>query len=114
MGQFDRSEIEKIKQHPLCPEATVLSTKEELVAAITKFKNGKASGQSNILPEILKAACCEDDFLDLLFDLVLSVWQESKVPKDWVDAVLIPIPKKGDLTECDDWCAYTGEAAKTS
>jgi len=25
------------------------------------------------------------------------------VPRDWSDAVLIPIPKKGDLSSCDNW-----------
>ncbi len=24
-------------------------------------------------------------------------------PADWSDAVLVPIPKKGDLTQCDNW-----------
>ena len=28
----------------------------------------------------------------------------ASVPSDWCDAVLIPIPKKGDLTSCDNWC----------
>ena len=25
------------------------------------------------------------------------------MPQDWSDAVLVPIPKKGDLTRCDNW-----------
>ena len=25
------------------------------------------------------------------------------VPQDWIDAVLIPIHKKGDLCNCDNW-----------
>ena len=36
-------------------------------------------------------------------DLVHDVWSQQKVPKDWVDAVLIPLPKKGNLTNCDNW-----------
>ena len=24
-------------------------------------------------------------------------------PKEWVNAILIPIPKKGNLRSCDDW-----------
>ena len=63
----------------------------------------KAGRSSNILPEMVKAACCENDFLDMLHDLVHMVWNESQVPKEWTDAVLIPIPKKGDLSKCDNW-----------
>ena len=25
------------------------------------------------------------------------------MPRDWADAIIIPIPKKGDLTCCDNW-----------
>ena len=32
-----------------------------------------------------------------------SVWREEKVPDEWRDAVLVPVPKKGDLTVCDNW-----------
>ena len=39
----------------------------------------------------------------LLMDLIHTAWTDGKVPKDWVDAILIPIPKKGDLSKCDNW-----------
>ena len=32
-----------------------------------------------------------------------DVWREGGVPADWSDAVLIPIPKKWDLSHCDNW-----------
>ena len=25
------------------------------------------------------------------------------MPKDWSDAVFVPIPKKGDMHKCDNW-----------
>ena len=31
------------------------------------------------------------------------MWKEKSVPNDWRDAILIPIPKKGDLSHCDNW-----------
>ena len=39
----------------------------------------------------------------MLLELVHKVWRESCVPKDWSDAVLVLIPKKGDLSYCDNW-----------
>ena len=65
---------------------------------------GKLGGNSNILPEMIKAACCQKDFMTLLLDLVHTVWRQRRVPRDWSDAILIPIPKKGDLSRCDNWC----------
>ena len=32
-----------------------------------------------------------------------KVWEEGKVVRDWQDAVVVPIPKKGDLKQCDHW-----------
>ena len=33
----------------------------------------------------------------------MLLWEEERVPQDWVNAILIPIPKKGDLSSCDNW-----------
>ena len=67
-----------------------------------KLKSGKAGGEYGILPEMLKAAC-EEEFMDLLLELLGDVWRERRVPSDWCDVVLVPIPKKGDLSKCDNW-----------
>ena len=78
-------------------------SREELEDAIGAMKNGKMGGHSGILPEMVKAAMCVDEFIDALLALVHRDWVEGKVPQDWHDAVLVPIPKKGDLTRCDNW-----------
>ena len=80
-----------------------LPSSEELKEAISKIKNGKAGGSSGILPEMVKVACQDPDFLDLLLDLVHTAWREKCVPKDWADAIPVPITKKGDLSNCDNW-----------
>ena len=56
-----------------------------------------------MLPGMVKAGCSEDDFLNMLLDLVQTSWKEKRVPKDWSDAVLAPIPTKGDMRKCDIW-----------
>ena len=68
-------------------------------------KNGKSAGTSRILPEIITVACADDFFLTQLLDLVHSVWEERSFPKDWANAVLVPIPTthKGNLISCDNW-----------
>ena len=52
---------------------------------------------------MIRAACCKEEFLGMLLELVHEVWKEGSALKDWVDAVLVPIPKKGDLTRCNNW-----------
>ena len=40
---------------------------------------------------------------DRLIQLLQDVWASETVVKDWKDAVIVPIPKKGNLRECDNW-----------
>ena len=63
--------------------------------ALGKLKNGKAAGNSGILPEMLKVGR-KREFVDMLTELVSEVWSERQVPQEWVDAILVPIPKKGN------------------
>ena len=41
--------------------------------------------------------------MSALMELVHDVWRQCSVPSDWRDAILEPIPKKGDLSSCDNW-----------
>ena len=76
-------------------------TRLELLQAISQCKNGKAAGESGILPELVKV--CPDVFVDHLVELLVAVWDSEVVPVDWVNAQMVPIPKKGNLAECDNW-----------
>ena len=76
---------------------------EELEAAICKMRGGKAGGSSGILQEMVRVASCEEELLDALLELMEEVWKESCVPRDWLNALLVPIPKKGNLSNCNNW-----------
>ena len=39
----------------------------------------------------------------MVLDLVKAVWKDKRVPQEWVDAILIPIPNKGNLHCHDIW-----------
>ena len=43
------------------------------------------------------------EFSASLLSLLLEVWREGCVPQAWRDVELVPIPKKGDLSSCDNW-----------
>ena len=65
---------------------------------------GGAPASFNILPEMLKSGGkVEEEFTAMIADLVHRIWEERRVPMEWVDAIFIPIPKKGNLRSCDNW-----------
>ena len=78
-------------------------TSAKVAKALGKLRNGKAAGTSNILLQMLQVGVKNEDFVCILTDLLSAVWEERCVPHEWVDAILIPIPKKGNLHCCDNW-----------
>ena len=65
------------------------------------MNSGKAAGENGLLPELLK--CNDVDLMKYVHNLFVAVWKEEEVPKEWHDALLVPVPKKGELTKCDNW-----------
>ena len=69
--------------------------------ALKKLKKGKASGKTGILPELL--LCGGVELHDRRLRVMQDVWEQGAVVEDWKDAVIVPIPKKVNLKECDNW-----------
>ncbi|VDO62562.1 unnamed protein product [Schistosoma margrebowiei] len=80
-------------------------TIEEISMAIRQIKSGKAAGPDNILAEALKADVAAT--ARILYILFNKIWDEEQVPKDWKEGLLIKIPKKGDLSNCDNYRGIT-------
>ena len=36
-----------------------------------------------------------------------TVWREGRIPEQWNKVVIIRIPKKGALSDCNNWCGIT-------
>ena len=70
-------------------------------AALSKRKRGKAGGKTGILPELVLFGFAV--FWDRLLELMQDLWRKGDVIADWKNAEVIPIPKKGDLLQCDNW-----------
>ena len=75
--------------------------KEELMEAMSKMKKHKAGGKSGTLSELISYRGSE--LWDRVLKLMVQVWDDGKVVGDWKDAVIVLIPKKGDLKCCDNW-----------
>lgn len=77
----------------------------ETKAAIAALKSGRAPGLDEISPEMLKHG--GDVLIDELTVLLNSCWDESAVPKDWRRGVIVKLPKKGNLADCNNWRGIT-------
>ena len=106
-SQLDGVELAEVRQRETGADLGSLPTSAEVNKALGKLKNMKAPGSSNILLEMLKAGGRVEKFTGMLADLVHRIWEERRVPKEWVDSILIPIPKKGNLKSCDNWCSIS-------
>ena len=40
-------------------------------------------------------------------DLCNMIWDNKEVPSDWQCGIIIPLPKKGDLSDCGNWRGIT-------
>lgn len=89
----------------LHPHETSINTNpptlEEIVEAIKELKNGKAAGNDNIPAEALKA----DPHITAraFLPLFQAIWLEEKLPDEWLQGILIKVPKKGDLSLCKNY-----------
>ena len=75
---------------------TEVPSEEEVMNSMGKLRNGKAGGESGILPEMVKATCCEEEFVNKLLGLVKDVWEKGCTPCAWRDSILVLIwaPRK--------------------
>jgi len=35
--------------------------------------------------------------------LIISIWKKEKLPEEWKDSIIVPIHKKGDKTDCNNY-----------
>ena len=79
----------------------------EVKAAAKQLKSGKAPGNDEIPSELLKVSMEVDSFASQLHSLINHVWQTEDVPTEWIDGLIIKLPKKGDLSKCNNWRGIT-------
>ncbi|XP_062604831.1 uncharacterized protein LOC134266630, partial [Saccostrea cucullata] len=80
-------------------------TKEEIMNVVKTLKNGKSPGHDNLDAELFKAD--PGIAATILQPLFTTVWDGEKVPDDWCKGVIVKIPKKGALSDCNNWRGIT-------
>ena len=72
-----------------------------MATAIKGIKFGKAAGEDEIRPEMLKALTGEG--IHWLTRVCQVAWKLGKTSRDWQTGVIIPIFKKGDRKQCTNY-----------
>ena len=77
-------------------------SRNEVKVAISRMKNGKATGVDVIPVEVWK--CLGEEGIDMLWDLMKGIYEQEKIPTEWRDRVIIPIYKEnGDIQDCGNY-----------
>ena len=69
------------------------------------MKNGKAAGPDGLPAEALKADV--ETTADMLLLFFVKIWEQEETPTDWKDGHIIKLPKKGDLSSCENYRGIT-------
>ncbi|KAJ8717892.1 hypothetical protein PYW07_005822 [Mythimna separata] len=76
-------------------------SESEVAKAVLSLKTGKAPGFDLITAEMLQADLTFA--VDVLTPLIEKIWTAEELPDDWNKGLIITVPKKGDLSQCDNW-----------
>ena len=73
----------------------------EVQAAIQSLKRNKSPGSDGITAEMLQAG--GEQLARQIHKLCNKAWHEGTIPEEWGKSILVPIPKKGDLSNCSNY-----------
>ena len=90
----------RLPQHPVASALGIEPTEEEIATAMKRMANAKAVGPDGLPAELLKLGLQQDR-------LTILIWRQGKVPQQWKDAVITVLHKKGDKTECGNYCGIS-------
>ena len=65
----------------------------------------RASGGDGIPVELFQIL--KDDAVKVLQSICQHIWKIQQRPQDWKRSAFIPIPKKGNVKECSNYCTIT-------
>ena len=82
---------------PLVPEPSAF----EFELAIEKLKNYKSPGIDQMPAELIKSGGRTIRWE--IHKLIISIWYKEDLPEEWKESIIIPIYKKGDKTDCNNY-----------
>ena len=109
IGVLNQVEPEVNPDIPATPEVLGIldapPTYAEICDVVYDLNTGKAPGIDQIPSEFLR--CNVDTISNILQVLFKKIWLEENVPEDWRRGLIIKLPKKGNLTDPNNWRGIT-------
>ena len=97
LGFKDTGQTEIHTPEPLVPDPRA----SEFQLTIDKLKSHKSPGIDQIPTELNKVGgrtnCLE------IHKPITSIWKEEKLPEEWKESIILPIYKKGNKTDCNNY-----------
>jgi hypothetical protein len=97
LGVSDVRQAEIHTAEPLVPEASAL----EFELAIENLKSHKSPSIDQIPAELNKAGGRTIRFV--INKLIIYIWNKEELPEEWKESIKVPIYKKGDKTDCNNY-----------
>ena len=69
--------------------------------AVGKLKHHKSPGIDQIPGELIKTGV--RTIYSAIHELIFSVWNKEELPEEWKESIIVPICKKGDKTDCNNY-----------
>jgi hypothetical protein len=82
---------------PLLPESSFV----EVEIVIGMLNSYKSPSTDNIPAELIKAA--DETLYSEVHRLICCIWNKEELPQQWKESINLPIYKKGDKTDCNNY-----------
>jgi hypothetical protein len=73
----------------------------EVENANGRLKSYKSPGNDQIPAELIKAG--GETLCSEIHRLICCIWNKEELPEQWEESIIIPIHKKGDKTDCNNY-----------
>ena len=75
--------------------------REEVEEAIRSLPNEKSPGIDGIPGELIKHG--GESMISTLTEICQKCWEQKKWPTEWTKSIIIPLPKKGNTKQCQNY-----------
>ena len=75
--------------------------REKVVAAIITLNKGKSAGFDDIPSRIIING--GETMINLMHGICSNIWETSNWPEIWTKSIIITIPKKGNIQQCNNY-----------